>query len=253
MAWAEPAPPSQAAPAAQAATKVLVIPFESLDADQTPDWVGKAIVQSIVTELSAAPGIAPAAGEKSATPLQAAREAGAKFVIIGNCQTMDFQLRVLGQILETDKGQVVGALHMTGPVGNLFEIEDVVARQVRRQLPAVETAHSQTTAESAATPASEAVDDVPLRAAPYYASAIPPLPASAAQAGAWALINGPPDSDAFGNGGAGYCGGGYGYGGYGNNAYGGGRCGHRRGNGGHHGGSRGSGRSSGTARGGSSH
>jgi len=252
VAAAAAAEPSDAPAAAQAATKVWVLPFEILDAEQTPDWVGRGIAQAIVTDLSGVRGIAPAIGEKSTTPFQAARDAGASFVIVGTLQTMNGELRVLGQIIETQHAQVVGALHMTAPVENLFDIEDSVARQARRQLPGVEAGLAQS-AQHVATdeaPANAESNDEPLRAAPYYASAIPPLPVSPATIGLLALINGPPDLDAFGYGG-GYCGGGYGgNGGYGNCGYGGSqRCNRGGRSSGGHGGGGVSSRSSGGSQG----
>jgi TolB-like protein len=198
-------------------TQVLVLPFAPTDPADQRAWIGKAFEQSVIAELSRGASVqpmsisqaAPSAGYDAATALAAARGAGergtgersmgAKFVIFGSFQTVGTDVRVLGQILDVETGRAVGGLRATGALANLFDVEDALASQVRRQLPGA-TEEPSATAQADARPSSYLE---PLRAAPPMRS-IAPMPDNALP-DQNALLNGPPGYD-LGYGGYGdYC------------------------------------------------
>lgn len=129
-------PPTQAN---QQAPSVLVLPFASLNDDAQREWISRAIQQNFVAELgdvNAVRLIAPASAPKNAPPvdlqgaLQAARDARATLVVFGNYQVVDQDVRVTGQVVDGQSGQIVGNVKATGRMAELFAIEDSLADQV---------------------------------------------------------------------------------------------------------------------------
>ena len=199
------------------ATKVMILRFASLTPSGDVDWIGSALQQSIVTDLSRRGGIMPAAGgvDDAAAPLAAARKAGASYFIVGNFQIVNGNLRVLGQIFQAPDGKPVAGLHVTGALSDVFTIEDDLAYQVRRELPPLSVTAPTTQPGNSSTELATSTpppDNGPLRAASYVPQ-IAPLP-HGPPGDPWVLLNGPPDFWEFGFGHGGY-GGWYGFGGYG--------------------------------------
>jgi TolB-like protein len=126
------------AAAAPADAKVLVLPFSALNQAEYQPWLGRSIQQSVVADLmTAAPGRiisseSPAADD--ATAIDAARKAGAQFVIRGDFASIGGDVRVTGQVLDVSKGKAVTAIKATGPSSNVFAMEDALAAQIRRRL-----------------------------------------------------------------------------------------------------------------------
>jgi TolB-like protein len=154
-AWAAPttAPsaPGDAKPQAQDVQdprpRVLVMPFEELSDAPKRDWVGKAMQQSLVAELTRTGLVAvvtpPAdnADVKNAKDAKAvakvARDLQAALVITGTYQLLDQDLRVTGQMLESINGEPVAGIKATGNLRDLFGIQDQIGEQVRRDLQAI--------------------------------------------------------------------------------------------------------------------
>ena len=85
----------------------------------------------------AAPGRAsasetPAADDKAA--LAAGRNAGARYVVYGSFATANQELRATGQVVDVAEGKSIAGLKATGPTDDVFQLEDLLARQVRRRL-----------------------------------------------------------------------------------------------------------------------
>ena len=124
--------------------RVLVMPFDELADSPKREWVGKAMQQSLIAELTRSgmvavmtpPADAPrAADAKAAAKL--ARDVQAPLVIVGSYQLLDQDLRVTGQMLESINGESVAAIKATGNLRDLFSVEDVIGNQVRRDLQAI--------------------------------------------------------------------------------------------------------------------
>jgi TolB-like protein len=114
--------------AGPAKEKVLILPFESADANARDVWIGRGIQQNLKTDFSRAKLLVPIAPQDAkpagdeAEALKAAQAAGARYVILGSFQTMDGNLRITG-------------LRATGMTRDLFLLEDTIADQARRVLP----------------------------------------------------------------------------------------------------------------------
>ena len=125
-----------AAPATGA--KVLVLPFSALNQAEYQPWLGRSIQQSVVADLmTAAPGRiisseSPAGDDAAA--IDAARKAGAQFVIRGDFASIGGDVRVTGQVLDVSTGKAVTAIKATGPSSNVFAMEDALAAQIRGRL-----------------------------------------------------------------------------------------------------------------------
>lgn len=141
------------ASAADGPPRVMVLPFEEISANPSQGWIGQAISQSIVAELSQLRMIAPAAGDRQTSvadrALAAAQAGGADYVVLGGYQLLDPQLRITGQVIAVDSGEVIGGLKATGTVRDLFGMQDSLAAQTKRILRA---AVEPTPADSSASP-----------------------------------------------------------------------------------------------------
>lgn len=139
---------------------VLVLPFQEIDANPAQGWIGQAIQQSLVADLSQLRSLQPGEGQARARTedaIAAARAAGARYVVLGSYQLVEPQLRITGQVIEADSGRVLGGLKSTGDVRELFALQDTIGTQAKRILneavrPAAETAQSAAPAPEAQAP-----------------------------------------------------------------------------------------------------
>jgi TolB-like protein len=114
-------------------TKVVMLPFASNDADP----LGKAVQASVVADLSRNALISAEGGPVLADGAQAiahAKSRDACYLIIGGYQTIDGEVRLLGQILDVNTGNVIGGLKATGPMRDLFGLQDAIAGQAQRAI-----------------------------------------------------------------------------------------------------------------------
>jgi TolB-like protein len=133
-------PCSSSAQTQPADTTVLVLPFSS-PSNANQQWIGKAVQQDLLTDLTegttthviAPSSIAPADDNDAA--LRAARDRNAAFVVFGQAQSTDKEVRLTGQVLDVASGTTLGALKATGPADELFHLEDALAGQAFMALP----------------------------------------------------------------------------------------------------------------------
>jgi TolB-like protein len=124
---------------AAAPAKVLLLPFDSVGpADKA--WVAKAIQQNLVAELGRVNSVQAVTADQPAKDLDAALKvasgAAADFVVFGAFQAVDGDLRITGQVIDVAKKQTVAGLKATGPQRDLFGMEDTIAAQLKKALPA---------------------------------------------------------------------------------------------------------------------
>jgi TolB-like protein len=141
--------PTPAAPATQPVNApantpvnpvIVVLPIAPpMNSDNA--WVGKAIQQDMVIDLSqmthgrviAPPSATPATNEQAA--LDQARQVNAGFVVYGQAQMSGNQIRVVGQVLDVSTAKPLDSLKATAPADNLFPLEDSLAGQAAHALP----------------------------------------------------------------------------------------------------------------------
>jgi TolB-like protein len=173
------------APAVNQPVKVLVIPFKQIG-DAGHEWVGAAIHENLITEVSADPTVQaigmnrPLDDNSPQGAINAAKGAGASLVVFGSFQFAGDQLRVNGRVLETNYGQTIASLSATGAIIDLFKIEDTLSSQVATALPQPPSNVPTVTygAQQSATPPPAQAQPTQV---PYYAGNQPDDSAVAAQ------------------------------------------------------------------------
>jgi TolB-like protein len=121
--------------------RVLVMPFTELSDEPKREWVGKAMQQSLVAELTRSGMVSVITPPANAVPTddaagaaKLARDQHAPLAVIGSYQLVGEELRVTGQMIESINGEHIAAIKATGSLRDLFGIEDIIGSQVRRDL-----------------------------------------------------------------------------------------------------------------------
>jgi TolB-like protein/tetratricopeptide (TPR) repeat protein/predicted Ser/Thr protein kinase len=130
-----------ASPPARAMTRLVALPFRSLRADPDTDFLAFSLPDAITSSLSGLPSLvvrssAMAARFAGETPdLKAiASEAGVDRVVLGSILRAGDELRVSAQLVEAPEGTVLASHTVQMPMGDLFALQDDVARRVREEL-----------------------------------------------------------------------------------------------------------------------
>ena len=116
-------------------TRVLVAPFtEANEQQQQPDWINRALHQSVQDELATLSGVEVVPNNPAvALPSTAqAKGAGIRYIVRATIQRLNGDIRVTGRVQNVDDGKTVGGFKATGPQHQLFAIEDSIARQLKR-------------------------------------------------------------------------------------------------------------------------
>jgi hypothetical protein len=100
--------------------RVWVEPFK--ETNQQPDWLTRALQQSLVDELAAN-------GAQVSTATTKPTET--RYVVTGTIQRLDGELRVSGQVIDIE-GKTIGGFKATGSQQQLFAIEDSIGTQVSK-------------------------------------------------------------------------------------------------------------------------
>ena len=120
--------------------RVLLMPFGEITDGPSHDWIGRAIEQSLLADLSRINGIKPvvylntANANKVMDPIaaiKAGREMDADILIFGSYQIVGDSLRITGQIFDADSAEPIGGLKASGKISDLFTMEDTLGAQVR--------------------------------------------------------------------------------------------------------------------------
>ncbi|MCX5662145.1 MAG: hypothetical protein NTW19_20910 [Planctomycetota bacterium] len=140
---APPATPGNAAPAAdvaQGATRhIAILQLAPFNNQVRFGWIGKAVQDDLLSWMNDMPGLrASLPGEDAQKPMaddklaiEAARRAGANLVVYGSFQLMDPDVRIIAKLADANTGRVIGAARATGPIRELFRVEDSLGQQVR--------------------------------------------------------------------------------------------------------------------------
>jgi TolB-like protein len=116
-----------ASPVLAGAGKVWIEPFtEANQPQQQPDWINRALAQSVSDDLS---------GIKGLTVVPAAtRPADVSYVVSATIQRVSGDLRVTGRVEDASTHQIMGGFKATGSERDLFAIEDTMAQQLKQIL-----------------------------------------------------------------------------------------------------------------------
>jgi TolB-like protein len=126
-------------PSAEVPWKVLITPFRIMGNTTGREWVAGAIQENLRAQLTGIPGLMPIDGQPinngESDAIAAGKNAGAVLVVFGTCEIADNDLRAIGQVDDVYTGRVLTSLKATGPVGQLFAVEDNLSNQLSAALP----------------------------------------------------------------------------------------------------------------------
>jgi TolB-like protein len=128
-------------PAVDGPVKVLVIPFAQIGNTGGHEWVGAALQENLMTDVSSNSTVQaialdrPLARGDMTQVTAAAKGTDATLVVFGAYQYTDSQLRVTGEVVDVNNSRVVGTLKATGALIDLFKIEDSLTDQLQSILP----------------------------------------------------------------------------------------------------------------------
>ncbi len=198
--------------------RTLILPFQPMSPAPELAWIGPAIQQSLLSDLSGLPdGVVQSAASAiiSDDALKTAKESQARYVVFGSYQSIDDLLRLTGQVWDVRETKPIAGLKVTGEAHDIFAMEDELAAQIKRAVsqahhvaPANPLAHAGPTAADLAIQSSgplrlsvapETPDAAITYAQPY------PYSSQAAQGGDWRYVYGGSPSCSF------YYGCGFGY------------------------------------------
>ncbi|HJQ22818.1 MAG TPA: FlgO family outer membrane protein [Blastocatellia bacterium] len=126
---------------AGAAPSIAVLPFKSLNADGTEDYLGLGMADTLITRLSRVGRavVRPTssvrrytAGEADA--IQAGQELGVDFVLDGSIQRSDDRVRVTARLVRTRDGQPLWADKFDEPFTDLFKVQDAISEKLAAAL-----------------------------------------------------------------------------------------------------------------------
>jgi serine/threonine protein kinase/tetratricopeptide (TPR) repeat protein len=126
---------------ARALTRIVVLPFRVLRADPETDFLAFSLADAIATSLSS---IGPLVVRSSATAARfggdapdlkaVAAEADVDRVVMGTLLRAGDQLRITAQLVEAPGGTLVAAHTVQSSLGDLFHLQDDLARRVVQAL-----------------------------------------------------------------------------------------------------------------------
>ena len=143
---AQTAPPagngSAGADDATLSGSVVVIPFTNISRNESDDWIGDGIAETVMTDLEslgdltviAQERVGAAAGRRGdlddVTLTVLGRELGARWVVTGGYQRLGSQLRITARLVDTTSGLVARTVKADGALDDIFDLQDRIAAEL---------------------------------------------------------------------------------------------------------------------------
>jgi adenylate cyclase len=116
---------------------IAVLPFDNLSDDPQQEYLADGIVEELITELSRMRWLSVIARDSSfalkGRPVDAkrlGRELGAHYLLKGGVRKATGRVRINAQLLDANTGLYLWADRFEGDAGDLFQLQDQVARNV---------------------------------------------------------------------------------------------------------------------------
>ena len=123
-----------AAPAAQPADAVLIVPFTNLSRQVADTWIGRGIAETVSSDLrtlgvrvvgdDASTRDAPDGRGRSEEVLGAGRRLGARWLVTGGYQRVGDLLRITSRLVDVATGEVRESTKIDGSMMDLFDAQD---------------------------------------------------------------------------------------------------------------------------------
>jgi adenylate cyclase len=134
-------PPGHAALPLPVKPSVAVLPFDNLSGDAGQAYLSDGITEDIITELSRFHSLFVIARNssfayrgESVDVRRVGRELGVRFVVEGSFRRSGNRLRIAVQLIEAASGNHLWAERYDRDIGDLFEVQDEVARTIAATL-----------------------------------------------------------------------------------------------------------------------
>jgi TolB-like protein len=119
--------------------KLLVLPFAPLANADRDAWIGRAISEALTADLSIDRTLSVSTDkdqivDNADNALVAAKLAGVQAVVYGTFQNVGENVRVTGQIVDVATGKPVAGIKATGPLQELFSLQDSLVHQIEIRL-----------------------------------------------------------------------------------------------------------------------
>jgi serine/threonine protein kinase len=135
VAWRALSPPRRSI------SSVVILPLRPLSQEATDSLLGLGIADALITkigqtgQLQVRPISAVSKYAKEGSdPLEAARHLDAETVLAGSLQQAGGRIRVSVQLLRTATGETIWTQSFNTPAGDVFTVQDEIARQVASEL-----------------------------------------------------------------------------------------------------------------------
>ena len=116
---------------------VAVLPFENLSDDPEQEYFADGMTRALITELGRLPTLAVIAAasmfaykDKRVSVADVGRDLGARYVVEGSVQKSGRRFRVTAQLTDVETGQQVWGDRFDGDLGDIFEVQDELTRQI---------------------------------------------------------------------------------------------------------------------------
>ena len=138
-----------AAPPAASPQTVAAIRFTNITGRPEDDWLGTGIAETLITDLKARKGVAVVSRDRTLEVMRklgargvaedaladaVGREVGARLVVGGGYQRQGDEVRVTVRVTETSTGAVTFAFTADGRMGEIFALQDRIAKGVASRL-----------------------------------------------------------------------------------------------------------------------
>jgi len=143
--WAQRTTPGP--PADPSDGRLIVVPLRNVTGEAGDAWIGAGIVETLIADMQAEVGVtvidheladsafgnlpSVTAPDDDASPAELGRRVGARWLISGAYQRLGDRIRITAWLVEVASGRVARSVKVDGALGDLFELQDQVSRQLR--------------------------------------------------------------------------------------------------------------------------
>ena len=120
---------------------IAILPFINLTGDPNQDYLGESVAAHLITILARVPELFVISqyttfsykGEKIKFK-EIAEELGVRYIVLGNVQKSDDQVRITSQLIDVVSGQYLWAKTFDGHSNTFFKLQDDIAMEILRSL-----------------------------------------------------------------------------------------------------------------------
>ncbi|MDX1575974.1 MAG: BTAD domain-containing putative transcriptional regulator [Kiloniellales bacterium] len=128
---------SSAEPALPVKPAIAVLPFDNLSDDPEQAYFADGMTRALITELGRLPNLAVVAAASTfayegrrVTVAEVSRDLGARYVVEGGIQKSGRRFRVTAQMTDAETGRQIWGDRFDGDLGDIFEIQDELTKQI---------------------------------------------------------------------------------------------------------------------------